>query len=522
MPIRSFLRRLIGPPPPSAKRAPTTQPARSARRGSAAEPQAFNGYFEALRPSSDRTPMHAGMLQYHARGGASGLDRTQLSALSRALYENGGFVGYAVNQIAIYSAPILPQAASDDDAWNTAAETRFMDWAKRADFLGRPEMDLWSLQIQVSQALDLDGDIGVSLTSESGFPQVQLIEGWRIGSAFTGDEANVIDGVKLDAKGRVVGYMVLAGDAGTLISSTEMMLVRDPCIVNPFRGLSPLRRGMNDIRDARDILGFEKVAMKANSALLGVIEGDYMDDQNGLSLSGSTPPSQVDPPVEGEVATPGEESLSRADLLAGDVPVLPAGRKFNRVESNRPSAGFSDFMDSLVAQFAAGLDIPPAFFLDQKLTGPNQRSVNAKAQRKFDQRQTVICRMMEWLWVRVIASEIQTGGLPAVDGWWQVQFQRPARMTIDSGREAQQDREDQLQGLLTRQDHFGCRGKDWQRETDQCFAEDAYIIERAAELAAKTGIPLPTILCRYGFEPPKVPATPPGSDPASAPAEPAS
>jgi hypothetical protein len=38
------------------------------------------------------------------------------------------------------------------------------------------------------------------------------------------------------------------------------------------------------------------------------------------------------------------------------------------------------------------------------------------------------------------------------------------------------------------------------RETDQCFAEDTYVIERAKTLAAESGVPLTTILARYGFE----------------------
>lgn len=197
MPLLSFLRRFTGPAAPAPKPAPAQRPTRSSRNRSG-EMQAFGGYFEALRQSSDRTPMLPGQLHMQARAGASGLDRLQLSGLCRALYDNGGFVGYAVNQIALYSTPIVPQAATGDDNWNNEAETRFMDWAKRADFLGRPEMDLWSLQIQVSQALDLNGDIGVLLTSDAGFPQVQLIEGWRIGSAF-GAEASVVDGVDPDA-----------------------------------------------------------------------------------------------------------------------------------------------------------------------------------------------------------------------------------------------------------------------------------------------------------------------------------
>jgi hypothetical protein len=119
-------------------------------------------------------------LQAHRRTGASGIDRHQLSAPARALYENGGFVGYAVNQIALYCAPVIPQAVSADDDWNKAADTYFLDWAPRADFVGRPEMDLWALRTAVCQALDFDGDIGLAITAKSGFPQIQLIEAHQL------------------------------------------------------------------------------------------------------------------------------------------------------------------------------------------------------------------------------------------------------------------------------------------------------------------------------------------------------
>lgn len=436
------------------------------------------------------------------------LDRVRLAGLARALYDNGGFVGYAVNQIALYAAPVIPQAASADDAWNKEAEAWWTDWAKRADFIGRPEFDLAGIQTLLCQQIDLDGDVGLALSAEAGFPQIQIVDGWRIGGGLLAAEPSTIDGVRLDAKGRIEGYLVEEQGKPKFIPAAEMILVRDPAAGSPLRGLSPLRRGMNDIRDARDILGFEKIAVKTNSGLIGVLEGTGLEEDEraafdlgtGQPLAGlpaAEPQTGEEAPLDG--TSPGERALTRMDLLGGDIPALPDGKKLTRIESNRPNAQFTDFLDTLVAQFAAGLDIPPAFFLDSKLTGPNQRSVNAKAQRKFGQRQDALCRAVEWLWGRVIGWAIQEGQLRSVDGWWRLTFQRPARITIDAGREAQQEREDQSRSLMTRQDHFGGRGKDWQRETDQAFAEDRYIIEAAKALAEGTGIPVQTILARYGF-----------------------
>lgn len=459
--------------------------------------QGTNSYYEALRSTGDRTPVTVFPFGSTSKYGACQQDRLWLSMLSRALYENGGYVGYAVNQIAHYSAPLCPQAASVDRDWNTQAEDWFRDWSKRSDFYGRAEVDFDGLQKLVSQACDLDGDIGVTVTEENGIPQVQLIEGWRITNPDKTDE-NTQDGVKLDSKGRVQGYYVQTGNAHTFVPVNQMLLVRDVSLVSPYRGVSPMRRGMNDIRDARDILGFEKLAVKHNASLLGVLKGGFVDETQGFDLSGG--PNED--PAEGEPAadaSPGEKKLSRADMLGGDIPVLDEGQEFQRVESNRPNAQFDSFLDTLVGQFAAGLDIPPAFFLDERLTGPNQRSVIGKAQKKFSDRQETLCRVLEWVWVRVIAWAIDRGQLPAVDGWSKVECQRPAKLSIDVGREAMQDREDAASGLMTRQDHYGARGKDWQRETDQSFAEADYILEKAAALATKSGVAIELILSRFGY-----------------------
>jgi capsid protein len=453
---------------------------------------------------------------HYAMGGrvsATGPERRLLSALSRSLYENGGFVGYAVNQIALYSAPIWPQAASSDGDWNKRAEELFEEWAKTCDFCGRAEFDFWSLQTLISQAMDLDGDMGVLMTSEAGFPQIQLIEGWRISAD---DIENSNDGVLLDSKGRVTGYGVRDGEEVTRVPSAQMLLVRDPSVVCPFRGLSALRRGMNDMRDARDILGFEKLAVKHNASLLGVLKGNFVDETQGFDLTGPDEDGE-DAAAEGAPpadATPGEKTLSRKDMLGGDIPILEPGQEFQRVEGNRPNAQFDGFLSLLIGSFAAGLDIPPAFFLDQKLTGPNQRAVLGKAQRKFDQRQAALETFVGWVWVRFVAWAIETRKLQPVDGWQKVTFQRPAKLSIDAGREAMQDREDAASGLMTRQEHFGNRAKDWIRETDQAFAEHDMILTKATELAKRHGVDVSVILGRFGYQvaPTPQPATDPGHE----------
>jgi hypothetical protein len=502
---------------------PSARPSRrtGARASSNSSPTIFGGggygaYFEALRQSADRSPLTPFGVMAGVRTHVSGIERTMLSSLARAVYDNGGLPSLAVNLLSLYSGPIRPQANTGDDSVNDVYEVYFAEWAKRADFYNRPEMDFWALQSSICQSVDLDGDVGALMTAEAGFPQLQIIPGWRIGSGFEPNDTKAIDGVALDAKGRVTGYMIQGEDSEPVtVPAGQMMLVRDPSPSSVYRGISPLRRGLNDIRDSKDIQAFEKLAVKHNAALLGVIEGAPLDDDHGFNLSPMGPSGDGEEVGDGappEDATPGEEKLSRNDMLGGDIPILPEGREFKRVESNRPNAGYIDFLDSLAASFIAGLDLPPAFVLDTKLTGPSVRGVIGKAQRKFDQRGDVLCRLVEFVWVRVIAWGIEFDGLPAPQGWHRLTFNRPAKATIDAGREAAQDREDQASGLMTRSEHYGSRGRDWQTEIDQIFREEEYVIGRASEISKATGIPVETVLTRFGYSAKAPPPRPEGKD----------
>lgn len=462
-------------------------------------------YLEALRNSEDRTPVRVQPLSPYIRkwltGISDGYSRVRLSELSRALYDNGGFVSYAVHQIANYSVPLYPQADSTDDDGGRAAEEYFADWASRADFLGRADCDFATLQTLACHAFDLDGDILAVMRADDGFPQLQLLDGWQIGTPMgRHSDHSILDGVQLDGNGRVTGYWHDKGkDGADFILAAQCYLLRDPSVVSPYRGISPMRRGLNDMRDARDILGFEKLATKHSSALLGFIQGGAIEEGHGFDLNLGDGTEEIPGDPDPDTETTGEKGFSRADMLGGDIPVLEDGRAFQPAKVNRPNAEFEPFQNVLLSGFAAGLDIPPAFFLDSKLTNPNQRSVNAKAQRKFNQRQLAFVRFGTWVWVRVIGHAIQVGDLKPFDNWWKVRWQRPARFTIDAGREAAQEREDQARGLMTRQESYGGRGKDWQAETDQVFREDAYIIERIKDQSDQFGIPLDALLARWGF-----------------------
>lgn len=463
-----------------------------------------NSYFEALDDNGARTQIAI----RHPGVETTAPERLALSGIARSLYDNGGYAAYAVDQIALYSAPLYPQAASSDDAWNDKAEAYFSQWSRRCDFQMRSTVDFAALQTMACNGIDLDGDAGFVMTGENGAPQLQFVEGWRIGT--WRDDERIRDGVKVDRKGRVVGYCVGDSEGSEMVGADSFILLRDPSVTSPYRGQSPFRRGANSVRDHDDIIGFEKTAVKTNSGLVGLIESqEGMEEKHGFQAQTEEEVVDVAAKSELDASTDTEKAISRADILGGDIPVLENGQKWVKAESNRPNAQFSEFLDSLTSIFAAGLGIPPAFFLDKQLTGPNTRSVLGKAQRKFSARQAVLAGFVEWVWVRVIADAIESGELEAVEDWDKVTIQTPSKLTIDAGREAQQDRDDESKGLLTRQDHYGARGKDWQRATTQKFKEERFIIQQAKELAKSEGVDVSMILARFGYEPkPPAPAAP--------------
>ncbi|MCZ7635742.1 MAG: phage portal protein [Verrucomicrobia bacterium] len=444
--IRSMLG--LDVPVPVRRAARPVQPSARVPKETA-EP--FRHYFEALNVMDHRTPVPAGGTSWLAY-----YSRQRLGQIARWLWDNSGMVYYATDLIANYSTPMIPRAATQDRKWNEAANAWFDDWAARADFYGR--VDFYGLQRAASFYVDTDGEAFIHWVDLDGLPQVQLVDCWRIDKRSSAQDL-VDDGVQLDAVGRPVGYWL---DQKTLLPGNTITHLAEWDRSTGSRGLSPIRRGSNDMRDGQDIKGFQKVLSKLSTTLTAVIQG-RIPVQEG--------PFGVPAIVRGEAVPAGsttednetQRSYTVAELLAGDIPVLLEGQELKQV--NTPSAPTNNIevIQFLAGSFVAGLGLPPAFYLDEKLTGPNQRAVNGKAQKRFGKRKAVISRLSRDAWLRVIAAGIDSGRLPAAPGWERCDFIAPAELTIDVGREMAQEREDVAFGLMTRRDHYGARGKMWQR-----------------------------------------------------------
>ena len=128
----------------------------------------------------------------------------------------------------------------------------------------------------------------------------------------------------------------------------------------------------------------------------------------------------------------------------------------------------------------------------------------AKADRRFSFRQMILeRRLIRPVWGYVIGDAVARGLLPAITDWWKIATVPPRRVTVDAGREAQQNRADVEMGLKTLSDHYAELGADFGEELERRAADAKLILETAR----KYGVP-PEMLWKPAALTPR-----PGNDP---------
>ena len=410
-----------------------------------------------------------------------------MGSLSRYLYDNDGIVRCAINDLARYSFPLIPQAKTDDPYWNMEAEALFSDWSSYADVGQRYGFE--ELQRLASIAIDRDGDVGIMFVRSAGF-RLQLIESHRIGD-FLEDESRYVDGVRTNRYGRPFSYLVsdesIYGEffpktqKARRIPASAMMLLYDPERADQQRGLPAIKHAINHVRDIKEILEFEKLGIKNLSTIAAVLESE----------TGEADPDAWNTAEINEDAS----RITVNDIQSGSIPVLKKGEKLSPFSFNRPSPTFNGFLEFLIREFAVGMGLPYEFLWHPAgITGPAQRFIMGKAQRRFNERQRLFSRMVCKVWAMVIADAIDRGKLSPIKNWYKCRLQAPAQLTIDAGREMSQEREDVLAGLMTMREHYGKRGLDWQSECQQKSKEVKYLMEKAQAIADETGVDFKTVI----------------------------
>jgi lambda family phage portal protein len=434
--------------------------------------------YEGANPSMTRQRV-PGSSPTDLKSELTSMVRSELVKNSRYLAKNSGLVREMVSVMATYAVGdgLKVQPKTDDRIWAKAAVNYWDEWAQIADITGR--FSLAEIQHLICRAVDEDGEIFVHMTRIDGRPFLQLIESHRIGDW---GNSKTIDGISFDAYGRPNSYRVMQDDGNFIdLPAISILHIFEPERASAARGVPSLAHSINHIKDEMELLALEKHAVKDHADKSFAIrnqsgEIDSSDGFGGLDIETgkSTEHPHSDP-----------TALQR--IVGGKWVALAPGEDLMPFESNRPSPTFTGFLEHLRRDSALG-GIPYEFTADPTdVGGASVRLVVAKADRKFNQRQNLLIqRFLFPVWKFVIGDAIANRTLPAIPEWWKISVVTPRRVTVDAGREAQQNRADVEMGLKTLSDHFNELGADFGEEIERRAADAKLILETAT----KYGVPV--------------------------------
>ena len=252
--------------------------------------------------------------------------------------------------------------------------------------------------------------------------------------------------------------------------------------------------------DEMELIALEKHAVKDNCDITRVLktERGELDDDGDFKVDAHQ--------VSGQESS---DPVSLQKIVGGKLVALKPSESIDAFEPKRPSPTFTGFLEHLRRDSALGV-LPYEFAADSsKVGGAGVRLVVAKADRRFSYRQMImIQRFIKPVWFYVIGDAIDRGELPATPGWWKISCVTPRRITVDAGREAQQNRADVEMGLKTISDHYDELGADFGEELER-RARDAQLI---LETAVKYKVPVEMLWKPTGGTMQTAPPAPAGVD----------
>jgi capsid protein len=403
--------------------------------------------------------------------------RKELVRRARYLQKNSGFVRELVGNMAIYSTGdgIKPQAQSPNQNWNRAAEEYFANWSAQCEITRR--FSFAECQSLVCRGIDVDGEYFIHKTRDTAQrPVLQLIESHRIGDEL--GSAETVDGIGLDNVGAPLFYRLILDD-GTYrdLPAASVLHVFEPESISAVRHPATIQHSINHVIDEIELLALEKHAVKDNADVARVLKTGRgeLDESGDFSLRTEDKLDEASDPL----------ALQR--IIGGKLVALKPDESLDSFQSNRPSPTFTGFLTHLRRDSALGV-LPYEFAADSSsIGGAGVRLVVAKAGRRFSYRQLILTqRMLRPVWGYVIGDAIATGALPAVTGWWKVRFQRPAKVSVDAGREAQQNRADVEMGLKTLEESYAEMGLDFEEQAEIRAQNARFLLD----LAEKYKVPL--------------------------------
>lgn len=375
-------------------------------------------------------------------------ERKKLIAKSRALRNNLGLVGHLFGGVSGYSIGegLVPQPQTADKEWNKKAIAFFDGVANHRNWNVAGDSSFYQDQTMVLPELMCDGEIfALKVLGDFG-EQNQLFTTEQIAG---GDGEDWKDGILYNSLNRALKFRieqeVSPGFKDRFTDQDRQNIVHAywKKRIHQRRGLPWLHHGVNSCLDILDLLAFEKVAAKLNSALIMAV----------TTASGKLPASMdhlVKSAKEGaEAAQPGDkpkpdDNLKTLNIFGNQVPILKGTEKIEFFEGKRPSLTFAGFIDYLIRDIAWGFGegvAPELIWAISGITGANTRLIVELGDRFFKRVASILTdAYCQPVWEWVIARACVSGALPwpndeAKRSWALCKWRGPRTLTVDRGRD---------------------------------------------------------------------------------------
>lgn len=396
----------------------------------------------------------------------------------------------------------LPIFAGRDEAWGRDATAALHSALRILDVRG-PLFSFAKDMKLASRLLDIDGEIFVvHLRSETGFPQIQVLEAHRIGCrsgetlVATGPYKGlpILNGIIYNPAGRPVAYRFLADDPAQDrdLSAMDVTRIAHARWFSDGRPVGAIASGLLDWCDIKETRDFEKIAAKVNAALAIIETNETGTARPGLLTS--RPPTQT-PSADGSTTA---ASAPPPEFLGGGLiryQKAGPGHDIKAHQSNRPSDSWQRFDERVEAGALRGMGWRQEMNDLSKLSGAGVRGFQDNINTSIHARWDVLAGSEHpspavAIVVRTIAALIDRGDISRHAEWDKWIIPPPIDFTVDANKDRQTD-------VLMVEAGFSC-SDDVVRKLG--YASSEILIRRQAERIAKQQLIAKEFSNRYGVQ----------------------
>jgi len=413
-----------------------------------------------------------------ARYDADAMTRHEIVRKVRAFERNSGLVQRLADlfeQYTVGPAGLRFVPDSSDQDWNRRNADEFTRWSELCDLTSRHHFG--TVQSLAARSWFIDGEVFILKTSGrlrgdgQSFPRIQPIESHRVQTPpeFNADE-RVIDGVRVDERGRPAGYYVresvgvapfqLSRESFQFVPAERMVHVFEPSRIGMYRGLPFFYAVLNDLHDLDDLQLLEMDAAKDAAAKTQIIKTKTGElDQEALRAQRFL--------TGGKQGTSGGSSQERVkyyeEVFGADVKVMRHQDEYNQFVSGRPSVAVQAYWEHLISKICAGVGISKLLVLPFSMQGTVTRADLDVANTFFRSRSAVLAAALTEIYLYVTewaTRNVRELADPPAD-WRRVSVRPPRSVNVDVGRNSQALISEYAAGWRTLNEICGELGHDW-------------------------------------------------------------